>query len=159
MQHTCEAYVLVTCLYVLALLSISGVTALHLASLMAQHTRLLDATGREFDEAYVSLQTAEATLLRGQTLSLDPALAAFKCETSTDARLRVRRLHERRVSGVDDDGEVFAGTWVIYGLQACQEGRAVMELTLGVVEPVGVIEEIALPPNLKPRRLSWRRVW
>ena len=159
MTKSCRAYVLVTCLYLLALLSISGLTALHLASVMAQQTRLLDATGRGLQEAQGSLRVAEAALLRGELLGVDSVAAAVGCETSTDARVRVNRLHERWISGVDGDGEVVAAIWVVYGIQACQNGRAVLETTLGVVEPIGVFDESALPPKLKPGRLSWRRVW
>ena len=159
MTKYCRAYVLVTCLYLLALLSISGLTALHLASLMAQQARLLDATGRGLREAQGSLRVAEAALLRGEPLGVDSAAAAVGCETSMDARVRVNRLHERWVSGVDGDGELVAAMWVVYGIQACQNGRAVLETTLGVVEPIGMFDESALPPNLKLGRLSWRRVW
>lgn len=158
MKERCRAYVLVTCLYLLALLSISGLTALHSASLMAQHARLLDATRRGFQEARTSLQVAEARLLRGEPPGADSS-AADDCGSSTDSRLRVVRLHERRLSVEDEEGQAVTASWVVYGLRACRDGRAVLETTLGVIEPYGAIDESALPPGLEQGRLSWRPLW
>lgn len=155
MSQTCQAYVLVTCLYLLLLLSVSGLSAMRFASLMSEHTRLLGSVEQELREAHAALQAAESLLLRGES----PAASASACETSVHSRLRVFRLHQRQIGADDEDGEIPHQLWVVYGIQACRGGRALMESTLGVVEPVGITDEAQLPPNLHLGRLSLRRVW
>lgn len=153
MRRDSGAYVLVTCLFVLAVVSVAAVATMRSTSVMAQHARALEVAARQLREADDALQLMEAALLRGEPQG---AGAAIGCETGTAARVRVSRLHERSFGG---EGADQTPKWVVYGLRACRDGRALMEATLGVVEPIGAIEESALPKDVKVGRLSWRRVW
>ncbi len=142
---------LVTCLYLLALLSISGVVAMQSASLMAQQSRAMDVHAHKLAVAESRLAATEARLLAGDAV----AIGARPVGPACGSRLRVFLLHERPLSVPD-------ASWVVYGIQACADGRALVESTLGLVQPVGAVDEAdegILPTNLTPGRLSWRAVW
>ncbi len=148
-----RAYVLITCLFVLAILSVAALATMRSASLMAQHNRALEVAVRNMQLAHDALQLSEASLLNGEPQIKGSALG---CETSIALRVSISRMHELSLDAGDD---AQAAKWVVYGLQTCQDGHAVMEVTLGVIEPLGAFEESAMPKGLEVGRLSWRRTW
>ena len=147
-----RGYVLVAVLYVVAVLSISSLLLVRTASLMAGEARLLDHRGSLSREAHRLLRLSEAQLpdTRGQ---------AITCEQTSDLGIAIRTLHERLVSRLSEEGEVVSAHYRIYGLLACAEGRALMETTVGVIDPKDAFAAGHLPSDVELGRLSWREVW
>ena len=100
-----RGYVLLTSLYLLALLSISSVAAVQTSVLMAQHTRLLDSQVRSGLDTSDRLNAVEAVLLRGETLAEpDVSETHAACDSRAGTWIRVRRLHSRALHLVDTEG-------------------------------------------------------
>ena len=155
-----RGYVLLTSLYLLALLSISSVAAVQTSVLMAQHTRLLDSQVRSGLDTSDRLNAVEAVLLRGETLAEpDVSETHAACDSRAGTWIRVRRLHSRALHLVDTEGVSHEAQVIIYGLQACADGRARTETSLSVLQPAVLSAEVSLPANLVLGRLSWRQVW
>ena len=147
-----QAYVLVTCLYVVAVLSLSTLFVMRSASLTAGHARLLEGQDALSREAHRHLDFAEEQ-------AIDPSDLNRSCEQSSDVRIAAQLLHQRTVTGHDSTGEPVDARYSIYGLTACAEGRALMESTVGVLEPSDAFDEGASPSDVATGHLSWRRVW
>ncbi|MCY4041552.1 MAG: hypothetical protein OXF72_09880 [Gammaproteobacteria bacterium] len=146
-----RGYVLVTCLYVVAVLSVSSAVLVRSASLMSANTRLLD------QQQSLSFE-AQLILRESQILELSAGGNA-DCRGASGHSVHVQVLHEREVNqaGADDDSNI--ARYRIYAVQACADGRALMETTLGVLAPTGVLGQDDLPDGVRLGRLSWRRVW
>ncbi len=145
-----RGYVLVTCLYVVAVLSVSSVMLVRSASLMTASARLLDQQQALSIEAHRVLGSVDA---------LDLTTGSFDCRGAAELSVQARVLHERMVSRSITVDEVVSARYRIYGVHACASGRALMETTLGVLEPADVFDAGDLPTDLRLGRLSWRRVW
>ena len=155
-----RGYVLLTCLYLLALLSISSTLAMRTASVMAQHARLLDAhTGSSLEIAGWLLRV-EAALLRGESLA-EPDVFETRaaCDSQPGTWIRLTRLNSRQIHLVGGGNPPREARVIIYGLQICEGGRARLETSLAALRPASLPAGTSLPLELVLGRLSWREIW
>ncbi len=150
-MNRCGGYVLVTCLYVVAVLSVSSLALVRSASLMSAGARLLDQQQSLAIAAHQALNQAEALNL--------VASSSFDCRGTPELSVQTQVLHERTVSRFNAANERISARYRIYGVRACAHGRAFMETTFGIFEPAGVFDGDDLPTGVRLGRLSWRRVW
>ena len=143
-------YVLVTCLYVLAMLSVSSLLLVRTATLMAGDVRLLDNQAQILNDAQEQLASMSEQGLTALGTS---------CSSQSAPQFAARVLHRRSVTGFDAEGEVVNAFYSVYGLQACMDGRALIETTLGVFDPPDAFAGSAVPSDVAIGRLSWRQVW
>ena len=159
MRNSC-GQVLLTSLYLLALLSISSFAAVQTSVLMAQDTRLLESQVRAALDASDRLNAVEAALLRGETLAEPDVLETqAACDSRAGTWIRIRRLQSRTLHLADPEGVPHEAQVIVYGLQACADGRARIETSLSVLQPVVIPDGIPPPADLVLGRLSWRQVW
>ena len=151
-MHRRHGYVLVTCLYVVAVLSVSSLMLVRSASLMASDARLLDQQGTLINEAHRALGEIDIS-------TLDASGHGIDCASASQIQVRTQILHERTLSRMNAENELVSARFRVYGLQACASGRALIETTVGVIEPADVFAQDALPASVTLGRLSWRRVW
>jgi len=143
-------HVLVTCLYVVAVLSVSSVALVRSASLMTASARLLDEQQTLSIDAHRALRDHDA---------LDMTTGSVDCRGAPELSLQVQVLHERTVSRLSAEDEVVSARYRVYGVHACASGRALMETTFGVLDPAEFFDAADVPNDLSLGRLSWRRVW
>lgn len=156
-----RAYVLLTCLYLLALTSIAGLATMQASSLMARHTLQVDRHSNSLLQLRAGVAQVESRLVRGEEiLSLGARETLDGCEVDSGAWLRVMRVHTRTIGFAVDGEETRQADLLIYEIQACEGGRARIESSVGVVEDaLNTLDEAALPPQFRSGRLSWRQIW
>lgn len=147
-----RGYVLLTCLILLALLSVSSLLVVQTSTLMAQHTRLLDSAVQRSFQSSAQLRLVENALMRGETSVVKTDAV---CESRWDTWIRIQHMDSEVIRWIDVSSEIQEAEKIIYALQACEGGRARIETSLAVLRPV----DSPVPPDLKLGRLSWREVW
>lgn len=155
-----RGYVLLTCLYLLALAAIAGLAAMQASSLMARHALLVDRHSNNALQVRAGVAQVESHLVHGQELvSLDVRETPDGCEVDPGIWFRVSRLRVLPAILGGGDSETRQANLVIYEIRACEAGRARIETSVAVVEPISSLDDTSLRPEIRPGRLSWREVW
>ena len=155
-----RGYVLLTCLYLLALTSVAGLAAMQASSLMARHALQVDRRVNSSVQMLAAIAEVEAGLVRGEDLmSLSVRKTLEGCEIDASSWLKAARVRVLPIALQINTVDTRQADLAIYEIQACEGGRARIETSVAVVEPPEALVGADLPADIQLGRLSWREVW